>query len=90
MGAFTAAIDLTPFCANDNESLAAFLLDVRGQAAALSGVPASANPYRAGSFEAVCWSAGWMAGMRDMQPPFPAACAQGMRSRVAALEPCAG
>ena len=90
MGVFTAATDLAPWCANDNETVAAFLLEVRGQAAALIGVGLSANPYRPGSFEADCWSAGWVAGERDMAECAPAIRRPRVRSRLVALQPSMG
>ncbi len=66
MGVFIAAKDRSPFYANDNETFAAFLLDVRGQAAALAGLPFDANPYPIPSFEAACWSAGWLEGSCEL------------------------
>ena len=66
MSVFIAVRDRSPFYANDNETVAAFLLDVRGQAAALAGLAFDANPYPVASFEAACWSAGWLQGSCEL------------------------
>ena len=89
MAVFTAAADISRACANDNETFAAFLLDVRGQAAALAGVALTENPYTASSFEAACWSAGWLAGERALAA-FPVAQPGRVRLRAVPAEPLAG
>ena len=49
--------------ANDNEPIGAFLLGMRGQVAALAGLPLGANPYAPDSTEGLRWIAAW-AGTR--------------------------
>ena len=49
--------------ANDNEPMSAFLLGMRGQVAALAGLPLASNPYRPESTEGLRWMAAW-AGAR--------------------------
>jgi hypothetical protein len=85
MAPFIAALDFAPACANDNESMAAFLLTMRGQAAALAGVSLGANPYRPDTFEGSRWAEGWMAGILELdeQPHFTHSTAR--RKRVARL-----
>jgi hypothetical protein len=45
--------------ANDNEPMAAFLLGIKAQVAALAGMPMSANPYRLDTKEGLRWMAAW-------------------------------
>jgi hypothetical protein len=49
--------------ANDNEPMTAFLLGMRGQVAALAGLPLGANPYAPDTTQGLRWLAAW-AGAR--------------------------
>lgn len=48
-----------PMAANDNEPMAAFLLGMKAQVAALAGLPLTANPYQLDTKEGMRWMAAW-------------------------------
>ncbi len=60
------AFNFAPASANDNETMTAFLLTMRGHAAALCGQGLATNPYWPDSQEGALWAAGWSAGIVEI------------------------
>ncbi len=52
--------------ANDNEPMSTFLLGMRGQIAALAGLPLASNPYGEDSIEGLRWLAAWAGAKAEL------------------------